>query len=309
MNAASRLGTICLLLSLVAVAPAQQVGDPDFAPPIPRPAFARGRGPVVAIDEAHSNFHTASGRYGPFARMLERDGYVVRASTAKFSKTELEGVRLLVIANALAPRNAEDWTLPTPSAFSDDEIAVVREWVREGGSLLLIADHMPFAGAASQLGEAFGVTFSNGFAASPDGAMGPFPFTRESGALRDHPVARGRDASERVGRVVTFTGSAFRIGGEATPILVFPTGSKSLEPKEAWKFTETTPRVEIGDWCQGAVLRAGKGRVAIFGEAAMFTAQLAGPNRTKVGMNSPDASDNARFLLNVVHWLTGLIDA
>lgn len=40
----------------------------------------------------------------------------------------------------------------------------------------------------------------------------------------------------------------------------------------------------------------------------MFSAQLAGANRTLVGMNSPNAPQNYRFLLNVMHWLSGLLD-
>ena len=48
----------------------------------------------------------------------------------------------------------------------------------------------------------------------------------------------------------------------------------------------------------------GKGRVAVFGEAAMFSAQLAGPERRPVGMNKPEAPQNPQFLLNLIHWLT-----
>jgi hypothetical protein len=37
----------------------------------------------------------------------------------------------------------------------------------------------------------------------------------------------------------------------------------------------------------------------------MFSAQLAGPNKQPMGMNAPEARENARFLLNAIHWLTG----
>lgn len=52
-------------------------------------------------------------------------------------------------------------------------------------------------------------------------------------------------------------------------------------------------------------MRFGKGRVAVFGEAAMFSAQLAGPNKDPMGMNDPIASRNPQFLLNLMHWLSG----
>ena len=54
-------------------------------------------------------------------------------------------------------------------------------------------------------------------------------------------------------------------------------------------------------------MKAGKGRVAIFGEAAMFSAQLAGPQKRPMGMNDPVAKQNPQFLLNIMHWLSGLL--
>jgi hypothetical protein len=36
----------------------------------------------------------------------------------------------------------------------------------------------------------------------------------------------------------------------------------------------------------------------------MFTAQLAGIQRLRVGMNAPEASQNHQLLLNIMHWLT-----
>jgi carotenoid cleavage dioxygenase-like enzyme len=77
----------------------------------------------------------------------------------------LKGIRILVIANALNKINIENWYIPTPSAFTVKEIETVRKWVKEGGSLFLIADHMPMGGAAAELAAAFGFHFTNGFAA------------------------------------------------------------------------------------------------------------------------------------------------
>jgi len=36
-----------------------------------------------------------------------------------------------------------------------------------------------------------------------------------------------------------------------------------------------------------------------------FTAQLAGPQQVRVGMNSPYAANNFRLLLNIIRWLDG----
>jgi hypothetical protein len=236
--------------------------------------------------------------------LLRRDGYVVRASAAKFNAGPLSGCRVLVIANALGERNQSSWSHPIAAAFTGEEVSAVANWVKGGGALFLIVDHMPMPGANQSLAAAFGVRFSNGFALIPD-VNAPMVFGRADGLLADHPVTRGATKDERIEAVATFTGSAFRIdkGGEA--VLVFGPQVISLEPQVAWQFTPETPKTDVKGWLQGATLRHGKGRVAIFGEAAMFTAQLAGPNKTKVGMNSPDAPQNARLLLNVLGWLTG----
>ena len=73
--------------------------------------------------------------------------------------------------------------------------------------------------------------------------------------------------------------------------------------------SDKTPSVPASGMLQGAVFRFGSGRVAVFGEAAMFSAQeqVRDDETVKMGMNAPEADQNARFLLNVVHWLSGLL--
>ncbi|HEU4929465.1 MAG TPA: DUF4350 domain-containing protein [Candidatus Krumholzibacteria bacterium] len=285
----------------------QQVADSSFAPTIASPGYAEGRGPVVLLDEAHHNFHTAGGRFFAFAKTLRRDGYVVRPLRASFTRAVLDSARILVISNALHAQNEQDWFLPTPSAFTDDEIAAVRAWVEAGGSLFLIADHMPFPGAAEKLARAFGVLFSNGFALNADEESGQMTFYRRDRSLADHPITRGRNRSESIDSLTSFTGQAFRLQEDGAPLFFLASDAVLLMPEEAWQFSKRTPRLSAAGMLQGAVLRVGKGRVAVFGEAAMFSAQLAGTQRAPMGMNDPKARQNPQFLLNVMHWLSGVL--
>jgi hypothetical protein len=282
---------------------AQQVGDTTFVPDLGAPAFRSGEGPRVVVDGAHVNFHTVDGRYGSFARVLQEDGFQVEGSSDPFTASSLEGVDLLVIANALNPRNEEDWSLPTPSAFTDEEIQVVRSFVEEGGSLLLLADHMPFPGAAGKLASAFGFELNNGFALDT-ASQGPLVFRRSDGSLAPHPFITGGGGGERVDSVATFTGSAFNTPPGAVTLLILPDQITSLMPEVAWEFGPETKSVDVGGWAQGAILEVGLGRVAVFGEAAMFSAQLAGAAEVPMGMNAPIAGQNAQFLVNLVRWLT-----
>jgi hypothetical protein len=293
--------------ALTAAAAAQQVADTSFAPPIERPAYAAGRGPRVAIDEAHLNFHTADGGYAPFAALLRRDGYRVQSSRDPFTASALARADILVIANAMHKQSENDWApLPNLPAFTDAEVAAVEAWVRAGGSLLLIADHMPLAGHAEALAAAFGVRFQNGFA--QDGAgNGTLTFRRSDGSLASSAITNGRDASERVDTVMTFTGQAFRVdpGVKAEALLVLPAGSRLLLPEVAFQFSERTPRIPAANLLQGALVHHGRGKVAVLGEAAMLTAQVAGPDKRPMGMNAPGARENVRFALNLLHWLSG----
>jgi hypothetical protein len=302
-----------ILLLLLAVvfashsARAQQVADTAFTAAVSAPAYKAGTGPTVLIDEGHHNFHTMSGRFLPFARLLQKDGYVVKPQRGLIARTELDRASVLVISNALARENETAWTLPTPSAFDSAEIATVRNWVHDGGSLWLIADHMPFPGAAGLLAAEFGILMGNGFALDGDSQDGRIRFTRQGGMLADHPVTRGRNPAERIDSVFSFTGQAFRLEGTGEALMTLGHTTELLMPQVAWQFSALTPRVSASGMLQGAVVRFGRGRVAVFGEAAMFSAQLAGPHRSPVGINDPAAPQNAQFLVNVLHWLSGLL--
>jgi len=304
----AKLRSLLLLVLIVQPAYCQQEADSLFSFPIEHPRYAVGKGPIILLDEAHHNFHTTTGRFRPFVEFLRRDGYVLRGNQQAFETEALREARILVIANALNAVNVESWSLPTPSAFRDEEIRVVVEWVKQGGSLFLIADHMPFPGAAEKLAAAFGFTFYNGFALrkmepdqSPGAALNiPDIFTPGHGLI-EGPITRGVNASENVTSVRTFTGQAFAIPVQSTPLIVLDSHYELLIPETAWEFSQNTMHQPADGLAQGASLQYGKGRVVVFGEAAMFSAQV--QRDVRMGMNAPDAKQNPQFLLNIIHWL------
>lgn len=283
----------------------------DWTPRVTRPEFEPGRGPVVLIDAAHGNWHTADGRFGAFSRLLEADGYQVRSAGGEIAPELLNEAGIYVIANAVLGGEDSVWKLPTPPALATAEIELLVDWVERGGSLLLIADHMPFPGSVSKLADAFGIVFINGYAKKSFDQGGTLIFSRASGSLADHAISRGRNASEAVSSVKTYTGQAFHVVAAAEPLLFMPDDWVVLLPADAFKkFDEATPQISARGLIQGCVLRFGLGRVAAFGEAAMFTAQAERRNGEiiRVGMNDPEAVHNAQFVLNTLHWLSGRLE-
>lgn len=298
--------TLILKLLLLIIVPlqtfSQQIPDTSFAFPIKKAKHLRNKGPMIFIDQAHNNFHTRKGGFWPFGKLLTEDGYRVSDLEKPVVSTEaLESCKILVIANALDAQNSDKWIVPTPSAFSEAEIKIISDWVKNGGSLLLIADHMPFAGAAFDLGKSFGFDFVNGFAFTRAQSWPPSVFSKKDNTLLKTPITEGANAFERIDSVATFTGSAFKAPKEAIPVFVFLDEHYSLQPDTAWCFNNA-PKINLEGYCQGAIRTFGKGKVAVFGEAAMFTAQIVNGN-FNVGFNSETAPQNAQFVLNLIHWL------
>jgi hypothetical protein len=149
---------------------------------------------------------------------------------------------------------------------------------------------------------------NNGFAYDTVNGSGPDLFTVSDGTLKDNFITKGRSELEKVDSIYSFTGEAFQIPEDATPVLILNSNFISLMPDTAWNFKDDTPQISVAGWSQGAVKKFGKGKIAVWGEAAMFSAQIAGEQKIQVGMNAPKAKYNYQLLLNIIHWLDDIID-
>lgn len=294
--------SVLFVLPLVGLS--QQQGDTTYVPVNTDQTFQGAHRPVVLLDEAHHNFHTMNGRYQAFTKVLQSDGYQVIPNRDTIEQSVLDTANILVIANALHEKNVEQWRLPTYSAFSRAEIEAIYHWVKAGGSLLLIADHMPFPAAAEALAAIFGFQCNNGFAMDTT-TQSMTLFKRSDHSLLDHPITRGSHAGETIDSVRTFTGQALLIPVDAEPLMTFQQEEmRSYMPRQAGDFVETTPSIPVAGWHQGATLEFEQGRIAVFGEAAMFTAQYNAEYDVWFGLGSAGAEENEQFLLNVMHWLS-----
>ncbi len=291
-------------------AASSQNADGQWQPVVKNPEYPNRAGPVILVDAAHGNFHTIDGRFSAFAKLLRLDGYRVHSANAEVTPELLAGATVFVISNAIRGGSGAEWTAPTPAAFAPGEIEVIVDWVGSGGSLLLIADHMPFPGATADLASEFGVGFFNGFAMKSAHERELLSFARASGLLADHAITRGRSESESIETITSFTGQAFSFTPPFEQLMQMPDDWVVLLPAKAWEFDESTPMVSAKGLSQGGVVRYGSGRVAVFGEAAMFTAQTSQKDGVvrSMGLNHPSAAENTQFVLNLMHWLTGLLE-
>ena len=287
--------------------------DSAYDTGVASPALAERR-PRVLFDAGHNNVHSLHGRYKPFGRLISSDGCRVSPTSSTFKRELLQDCEILVVVNAKASG-------PEPSAFAPAECDAVRDWVKSGGSLLLVADHHPCGQAAAELADRFDVEMLGGWtddeshARAGSGDPGQLLFTREAGLLAEHPITGGHPRAERVATVETFTGQSLKGPPDSTPLLLLSDTAMDRIPvswEQTQKGSQTITTFKTDDRsaagrCQGLAMRFGKGRVVVLAEAAMLTAQIDDKSGRPFGMNALD-NENRAFALNVIRWLAGALD-
>jgi hypothetical protein len=196
----------------------RQRADSSFDTSVANPAFIE-RHPRVLIDAAHNNSSKSDGLYKPFAEILQNDGLIVHKNRNVIQRQVLDKYDLLVIVNARGKKHKFD------TAFSQSEQDCIYEWVNDGGSLLLIADHYPFGSAVADLSEKFSVTMSKGEvldslnydASSTD--KGQLVFSDANKLLPESPIKNGKSEKERVHKIITFTGQSLFVADTGAIIL------------------------------------------------------------------------------------------
>ena len=308
-----------LFFFLFSCTDSSQLADPDFKPNNTHISFSSDESPSVLVDEAHNNFLTIHDRYKPFAEVLLSDGFTVSASKKRLSSKQLQQADILVIANAL-DHERKDWAPPFEQALDLEEVDTITQWVHDGGSLLLIADHTPFPKMIENLALAFSFKFTNGHVKS-------YTFRKVDNTLTENQLTYRRSEAEKstkpdipnfmrefrtsaseteqIQQVKTFGGSAFKAPDEAEVLLKLGRGVISIEPEIPFQIIASTPKIPIEGWGQGAIMKFGKGRLAVFSEGMMFSSQLDAKTGEKYGLRSSGAEQNEQFLLNVMHWLAG----
>lgn len=290
----------------------QQQADRTFDASVPHPAFTATH-PRILFDQGHNNIHRMDGTYRPFVDLISNDGCSVTSTDKQFTQELFQPYDILVISNPKGKEKKYD------AAFTEEECSAVEEWVRGGGNLLLIADHHPIGSAAEILSKHFGVAMSRGFTndsvyfdstsftQSQIDGKSQLIFSRASGLIADHPITAGRDSTERITKIISFTGQS--LSGAGIPFLILSSHAADVIPDSIWEtkgFLDTDTHTRFADpvsaagKAQGVALEFGKGRVVVMGEAAMLTAQQF--KEEKFGMQQP-GFDNKQLVLNIVRWL------
>jgi hypothetical protein len=266
----------------------------------------------VVLDEAHHNYlATASGPYRAFVDLARREGFFVTSSRRAVSATGLAITDVFVIANPTGAAPPAPLDQQAKPAFTPTEVDAVYSWVESGGGLLLATDHYPSSVAVRALSVRFGVETGGGWTDDPPHrrrlpnygeVFGHLVFSRDNGLLGDHPVTRGRDASERVDAVVSTTGTSLagpqgsvailRLGPQAVDHLPTATPPVSADDPRDFNPCVGCQVVSAAGRNQGLALEVGRGRVIVLGEMGILID------------HSVPGTSNRQFTVNALRWLT-----
>ncbi|MEM7464052.1 MAG: DUF4350 domain-containing protein [Pseudomonadota bacterium] len=306
---------ICLIVGISLFAgPASEANaqrqkpDLEFTYSNSDPAFETGTGPIVTLLSINNSF-VERGSMDPFANLAETDGFRVVRRQSDLAEALADPSGILVIANPYLPEYRNFPAMTPPSAFSDEQIQAIHDWVNNGGSLLILADHAPLGGGSSKLAEKFGFEYLNGHAANTARADAGYvrvdiEFSTENGLNEEHPITNGQSGRKPVNRYYAFGGQAFIPPPEAVQILTIPDGWSAIFTYRISAELQSALRIDASGMAQGAAMDYGKGRIAVFSEAGGFTSQIIDGTR-RFGFNTEDGEENPELILSTLRWLAG----
>lgn len=247
-----------------------------FAATAPKPAAKKAAPKPAAhtvFDFSHSEIFSPNATseldYSTFHEMIKASGVTTAVNTEAITAKRLSGVKTYVIAGP-----AMD--------FTDQEGVALKNFVRNGGNLLVLAHIAPTVAPITNM---FGVLISNFVVGEQnntiEGRSQDFLVTKFS----EHPVTAG------VGKVAVYGswGLMTEPGKDVAPSVVASTSGKAwadLNRNRTWN--EGEPLQEFGII---AVSSYGKGKVVIVADDAPFCNKFIGQ------------ADNRRLAENIIGWL------
>lgn len=294
--------SVALFLTLSSCNDKSAKADNDYDVSVSDPKLTSIK-PKVLFDEAHKNHHQIEKTYKPFATLITNDGCLVKSTDKAIDKTALANTAIYIIGTAMGKEDPGD-----KSPFLQSEVDEIEQWVKDGGSLLLITEHFPFGLAMTPVLSKFGLQVHNGYTEDTllnnKEVRDALLFTKSKGNLNStHPIL------DKVERLNTFTGSSVKGDSTWTQLLIFTPNAQNFNVKVNVKKDggDITTSVEYADfysakgYSQGICKQYGKGKIVVLAESAFLTAQI-DKNGNKYGMNSPN-EDNKQFVLNLIRWL------
>lgn len=264
------------------------------------PAYKKGTGPTIFIDQYHANPSVKFELFGIQSSLIN-DGYQVQSFKHDFTAESLKEVDYLILPQPLTP-TVNGWKIDSTEAYTQDEYIALFEWIENGGNLIVLSDYTPLGNRLKSLYSWLGVDYSNGVV-QEKGKPVPVEYTQAEKSLVRYPYLDGRNNFEAVESIYTFGGAAFK--NEKGKNLLEIQENQNCELLE-FSLSAVNPSDATG-LCQGGYFKKGEGQVILISNLAMFQTWVHKQTGNKIGMNNDRAYQNAQYFLNLIHALQGFI--
>ena len=301
-----RLIILAFMLSLGTGSFTQMLNDSSFNASVSKPKYKKQSGPHILIDAGHHNFIVEMGLIKPFVDLASNDGYKTSIDCGAFTPAYLAEYQIVLITPAMPFKFGSKKDITDEITFSNQELLALKEWVSNGGSLIILSEHAPIDKSMTPLLNTFGIQSSVGAVYDPVNCDTTIKlslyetilkFTKNNGLLNsNHPIITGAKKKEIIQNIETYTGSALT-GPNYTTILKL--GSTAT----IRKWNGILPAGGGDSQCLAGSF--GKGKIMAMGDCNGFTAMYvnSGGKKFYAGMQVKEY-DWKQFVLNTLHWLS-----
>lgn len=203
---------------------------------------------------------------------LERAGFSIEINKESlFTKELLKKYNALFFAHNSDPKY-EKTTGAGNAKLNKDELAVIEEYVRNGGGLLILAEHEneKYNNSMSEMLEIFNIELVNTTVVDPERS-----FNKVSSWVKPDLVNAGDGVLSRVNELIFYRAGVVKVSDDES-VCVKAKSSKSSDPKEEAMLV---------------LKKFGAGRIAVVTDSDIF------------GDDSYQDGDHVQLLLNLMAWL------
>lgn len=282
------------------------LNDSSFDASIICPKYKRQTGPHILIDAGHHNFIVEMGLIKPFVDLASNDGYKTSIDSGAFTPAYLAKYQIVLITPAMPFKLGSKKDITDENTFTSQELETLRNWVSNGGSLIILSEHAPIDKSMTPLLNTFGIQSSVGAVYDPINCDTTIKlslyetilkFTKSNKLLnRNHPITTGAKKKEIIQNIETYTGCALSGSNYTTILKLGPTATIR-------KWNGILPTGGGDSQCLAGSF--GRGKIMAMGDCNGFTAMYVNTNgkRFYAGMQVEEF-DWKQFVLNTIHWLS-----
>lgn len=280
--------------------------DHDYEYQFEKNTVVRKRNPSVLIDAFHNTIYQGDDHANhdlAIKQIMQEDGMDVGFLYERINNKLLNEIDALLIFGLRSN--------PSKGLLLLSEVDTLINWVKQGGSLLLVVGHYPNGDGAIGLFDRLGVEYKHGYANFPglpgekkNDLCSHFSLSKNNGLIKPHSIVKTSPKNLSVDTVHYLCGGAL-VRKPEDVVLALPAQTRIYYRDNSSRNLQEGERGN--DYAAMLGFNYGAGKVVISSDLGLFRHRVKyfKNKKTPVTMNNPD-NQNAALFVNVIRWLTNI---